>query len=95
MLTGVPCIWIAWIGAFTAFYAASVACAQTDIKRVLAFSTISQIGFMIVALGVYTSMNPHEGGATDTWHPCSTCSHMPCSRRCYSSVQEYHSCGTH
>ena len=54
--------WIAYIGAFTAFYAASVACVQTDIKRVLAFSTISQIGFMIVALGVCTSMNPHEGG---------------------------------
>lgn len=54
--------WIAYIGAFTAFYAASVACVQSDIKRVLAFSTISQIGFMIVALGVCTSMNPHEGG---------------------------------
>lgn len=44
--------WIAYIAAFTAFYAASVACAQSDIKRVLAFSTISQIGFMLVALGV-------------------------------------------
>lgn len=54
--------WIAYIGAFTAFYAASVACVQSDIKRVLAFSTISQIGFMIVALGVCTSINPHEGG---------------------------------
>ena len=54
--------WVAYIGAFTAFYAASVACAQSDIKRVLAFSTISQIGFMMVALGVCTSMNPHEGG---------------------------------
>ena len=53
---------IAWVGAFTAFYAASVACVQSDIKRVLAFSTISQIGFMMVALGVCTSMDPHEGG---------------------------------
>ena len=44
--------WIAYIAAFTAFYAASVACVQSDIKRVLAFSTISQIGFMLVALGV-------------------------------------------
>ena len=44
--------WIAYIAAFTAFYAAAVACAQSDIKRVLAFSTISQIGFMLVALGV-------------------------------------------
>lgn len=52
----------AYVGAFTAFYAASVACVQSDIKRVLAFSTISQIGFMIVALGVCTSADPHEGG---------------------------------
>ena len=44
--------WIAYIAAFTAFYAAAVACCQSDIKRVLAFSTISQIGFMLVALGV-------------------------------------------
>jgi len=44
--------WVAYIAAFTAFYAAAVACAQSDIKRVLAFSTISQIGFMLVALGV-------------------------------------------
>ncbi len=53
---------VAYVGAFTAFYAASVACVQTDIKRVLAFSTISQIGFMMVALGVCTSADPHEGG---------------------------------
>ncbi len=44
--------WVAYIAAFTAFYAAAVACCQSDIKRVLAFSTISQIGFMLVALGV-------------------------------------------
>ncbi len=54
--------WVAYIGAFTALYAAVVACVQSDIKRVLAFSTISQIGFMMVALGVCTSANPHEGG---------------------------------
>ena len=54
--------WVAYIGMFTAFYAATVACVQSDIKRVLAFSTISQIGFMMVALGVCTSINPHEGG---------------------------------
>ena len=53
---------IAYIGVFTAFYAAAVACVQSDIKRVLAFSTISQIGFMIVALGVCTSFDPHHGG---------------------------------
>jgi len=40
------------IGAFTALFAALVACTQTDIKRVLAYSTISQIGFMMFSLGV-------------------------------------------
>ena len=47
------------VGAFTAFYAAAIACAQSDIKRVLAFSTISQIAFMMVALGVCL---PGHGG---------------------------------
>ena len=52
---------IVWVGVITAFYAAAVACAQTDIKRVLAFSTISQIAFMMVALGVCTeSVTGHE-----------------------------------
>ena len=41
--------WIAYIEAFTAFYAAAVACCQSDIKRGLAFSTISQIAYMLVA----------------------------------------------
>lgn len=54
--------WVAYVGAFTAFYAASVACVQSDIKRVLAFSTISQIGFMMVGLGVCYSADPHHGG---------------------------------
>ncbi len=40
------------VGAITAFYAAVVACCQIDIKRILAFSTISQIAFMMVSLGV-------------------------------------------
>lgn len=55
---------VAWVGAFTAFYAAAVACAQSDIKRVLAFSTISQIAFMMVALGVCTEIatgHEHHG----------------------------------
>ncbi|MDR2679436.1 MAG: NADH-quinone oxidoreductase subunit L [Tannerella sp.] len=54
--------WAGYVGAFTSLFAAVIACVQTDIKRVLAFSTISQIGFMIVALGVCTSDNPHAGG---------------------------------
>lgn len=51
---------IAYIGALTSLYAAVVACAQTDIKRVLAFSTISQIAYMMVALGV-SKLGGHDG----------------------------------
>lgn len=51
---------IAYVGAFTSLFAAVIACVQTDIKRVLAFSTISQIGFMMVALGV-SKMGGEEG----------------------------------
>jgi NADH-quinone oxidoreductase subunit L len=43
---------MAFIGAFTALFAATIALAQNDIKRVLAYSTISQLGYMIAALGV-------------------------------------------
>ncbi len=43
---------IAFIGAFTALFAATIAVAQNDIKRVLAYSTISQLGFMIAAVGI-------------------------------------------
>ncbi len=43
---------VAFTGAFTALFAAVIACTQTDIKRVLAFSTMSQIGYMMMALGV-------------------------------------------
>ncbi|MDP3470198.1 MAG: NADH-quinone oxidoreductase subunit L [Daejeonella sp.] len=41
-----------WIGAFTAFMAATIALTQNDIKRILAYSTISQLGFMVMALGI-------------------------------------------
>jgi NADH-quinone oxidoreductase subunit L len=43
---------VATIGVLTAFFAATIAIAQNDIKKVLAYSTISQLGFMFVALGV-------------------------------------------
>ncbi|MEW6083949.1 MAG: NADH-quinone oxidoreductase subunit L [Chloroflexota bacterium] len=43
---------VAFIGAFTALFAATIALAQNDIKRVLAYSTISQLGYMIAALGI-------------------------------------------
>ncbi len=42
---------IAWVGALTALFAATVAVAQNDIKRVLAYSTISQLGYMFLAIG--------------------------------------------
>ena len=43
---------VGWIGAVSAIIAAIIACTQTDIKRVLAYSTMSQIGYMMFALGV-------------------------------------------
>jgi NADH-quinone oxidoreductase subunit L len=43
---------VAWTGAFSALLAAVIACTQTDIKRVLAYSTMSQIGYMMFALGI-------------------------------------------
>lgn len=42
---------VAWVGAITALMAATTAVAMTDIKRVLAYSTMSQVGYMMVALG--------------------------------------------
>lgn len=43
---------IAYIGGFTAIFAASIALVQKDIKRILAYSTLSQLGYMIMAMGV-------------------------------------------
>jgi NADH-quinone oxidoreductase subunit L len=43
---------VGYVGAFSALFAATIACTQTDIKRVLAYSTMSQIGYMMTALGV-------------------------------------------
>lgn len=42
----------AWIGALTAFFAASIALVQTDLKKILAYSTISQLGYMMLGVGV-------------------------------------------
>jgi NADH-quinone oxidoreductase subunit L len=57
---------ITWVGAISAFLAAIIACTQTDIKRVLAYSTISQIGYMLFALGV-----PAFGEAVNTGYTAS------------------------
>ena len=43
---------IAWIGTITAVFAATIAVAQNDVKRVLAYSTISQLGYMVAAVGI-------------------------------------------
>jgi NADH-quinone oxidoreductase subunit L len=43
---------VTWIGAITALFAALIAVGQTDIKRILAYSTVSQLGFMFIGLGV-------------------------------------------
>lgn len=45
-------IFIAYVGAFTALFAATIAVAQRDIKRVMAYSTVSQLGYMMLGLGV-------------------------------------------
>lgn len=43
---------VAWIGVLTAFFAATIALKQNDIKRILAYSTVSQLGYMFVGVGV-------------------------------------------
>lgn len=55
---------VAWVGAITALYAALTALTQTDFKRVLAYSTVSQLGYMFVGLGLSgASSNPNLYGA--------------------------------
>jgi NAD(P)H-quinone oxidoreductase subunit 5 len=51
---GIPVVMnvIAWTGAFTAFLGASIAITQNDIKKGLAYSTISQLGYMVMAMGI-------------------------------------------
>ena len=59
---------IAYIGVFSALFAAVIACTQTDIKRVLAFSTISQIGFMMMSLGVEGWSGGNTGFTASMFH---------------------------
>lgn len=51
-LSSATMAWVAWIGALTALIAGTAAVAQWDIKRVLAYSTVSQLGFMVAAAGM-------------------------------------------
>lgn len=51
---------VMWVGAISSLFAAIIACTQFDIKRILAFSTMSQIGYMMLALGV-SKYGGHDG----------------------------------
>ncbi|MBF0277782.1 MAG: NADH-quinone oxidoreductase subunit L [SAR324 cluster bacterium] len=56
--SGTALLVVAYVGAFTCLFAALIGCTQDDIKRVLAFSTLSQLGYMMLALGVSTMASP-------------------------------------
>jgi NADH-quinone oxidoreductase subunit L len=58
---------VAGVGAFTCLFAAVIACTQDDIKRVLAFSTLSQLGYMMFALGV-AAMDRPAGYTASMFH---------------------------
>ncbi|MCS6845569.1 MAG: NADH-quinone oxidoreductase subunit L [Caldilineales bacterium] len=51
-LAGNTLTWVAWVGALTALMAATIALTKTDLKRILAYSTISQLGYMFLGVGV-------------------------------------------
>ena len=60
---------VAYVGAFSSLFAAIIALTQNDIKRVLAFSTMSQIGYMMMALGVSGYEGHHGlGYMASMWH---------------------------
>jgi NADH-quinone oxidoreductase subunit L len=52
---------VAGVGAFTAIFAATIGVAQNDIKRILAYSTVSQLGYMMMALGIGTMISYTAG----------------------------------
>lgn len=56
----------AWIGALTAFFAATIALVQTDLKKILAYSTISQLGYMMLGVGV----GAYGAAIFHICHPC-------------------------
>ncbi len=67
---------IAWIGAATAFFAATIALTQNDIKKVLAYSTVSQLGYMFLGPG----RGRVQRGDLSCVHPC-VFQGLPVSRR--------------
>ena len=61
---------IMWVGAFTMVFAAVIACTQKDIKRILAYSTLSQLGYMMFALLRHsTSLRTHSSSAACSSSP--------------------------
>jgi NADH-quinone oxidoreductase subunit L len=72
---------IAWIGGFTALLAALMATQQNDIKRILAYSTLSQLGYMVMAVR-WRSLH----AAIPVMPACSTSTRTLSSRRCSSSA---------
>lgn len=60
---------VAWVGGISSLFAAIIACTQFDIKRVLAYSTMSQIGYMMLSLGV-SGYGGHDGLGfmASNWH---------------------------
>lgn len=59
---------ILYVGVISAMLAAIIACTQTDIKRVLAYSTMSQIGFMMFAMGAVNDQEPSLGYSASMFH---------------------------
>ena len=59
---------VSWIGGITALLAAFIALAQTDLKRVLAYSTVSQLGFMFLALGTGGAIDPEFAVGAAMFH---------------------------
>lgn len=63
MLTPEALVFVQWIGAITAFVAATIACVQWDYKAVLAYSTVSQLGYMMAGLGAGVAAGGFGAGA--------------------------------
>ena len=64
MLTPEALVAIQWVGAITAFVAATIACVQWDFKAVLAYSTISQLGYMMLGLGAGAAAGGYGAGVS-------------------------------
>jgi NADH-quinone oxidoreductase subunit L len=61
-------ITVSWVGGITALLGAVIALAQTDLKRVLAYSTVSQLGFMFLALGTGGAVSPAFAAGAAMFH---------------------------